>query len=58
MPIEVTIRHQNAAPGIKEYAELRAAKLMEQFPKIESVHVIVDVSAIFTRLKLSCSRRI
>ena len=43
MPIEVTIRHQNAAPGIKEYAELRAAKLMEQFPKIESVHVIVDV---------------
>ena len=43
MPIEVTIRHQNAVPGIKEYAELRAAKLMEQFPKIESVHVIVDV---------------
>ena len=43
MPIEVTIRHQNAARGLKEYADLRAAKLMEQFPKIESVHVIVDV---------------
>jgi ribosomal subunit interface protein len=43
MPIEVTIRHQNAAPGLKEYAELRAAKLMEQFPKVESVHVVVDV---------------
>ncbi|HRR33883.1 MAG TPA: ribosome-associated translation inhibitor RaiA [Kiritimatiellia bacterium] len=43
MPIEVTIRHQNAAPGLKEYAELRAAKLMEQFPKIGSVRVVVDV---------------
>jgi ribosomal subunit interface protein len=43
MPIEVTIRHQHAAPGLKEYAELRAAKLLEQFPKAESVHVIVDV---------------
>jgi ribosomal subunit interface protein len=43
MPIEVTIRHQNAAPGLKEYAELRAEKLIEQFPKVVSVHVIVDV---------------
>ena len=43
MPIEVTIRHQNAAPGLKDYAELRAAKLIEKFPKVESVHVIVDV---------------
>lgn len=43
MPIEVTVRHLNAAPGLKEYAEKRAAKLMEQFPRVESVHVIVDV---------------
>lgn len=43
MPIEVTIRHLNAAPGLKEYAELRAAKLMAQFPRVESIHVIVDV---------------
>jgi ribosomal subunit interface protein len=43
MPIEVTIRHQNAAPGLKEYAELRAEKLIEQFPKVESVHVVIDV---------------
>jgi ribosomal subunit interface protein len=43
MPIEVTIRHQNAAPGLKDYAELRAEKLIEQFPRVESVHVIVDV---------------
>jgi ribosomal subunit interface protein len=43
MPIEVTIRHLNAAPGIKEYAELRATKLVEQFPRVQSVHVIIDV---------------
>ncbi len=43
MPIEVTIRHLNAAPGLKAYAEARAAKLIEQFPRVESVHVIVDV---------------
>jgi ribosomal subunit interface protein len=43
MPIEVTIRHLNAAKGLKEYAELRAAKLVELFPRVESVHVIVDV---------------
>lgn len=43
MSIEVTIRHLNAAPGLKEYAEQRASKLMEQFPRVESIHVIVDV---------------
>lgn len=43
MPIEVTIRHLNAAPGLKAYAETRAAKLLEEFPRVESVHVIVDV---------------
>ena len=43
MSIEVTIRHQDAAPGLKEYAELRAEKLMAQFPKVENIHVIIDV---------------
>ncbi len=43
MPIEVTIRHLNAAAGLKEYAESRATKLLEQFPRVESIHVIVDV---------------
>ncbi len=42
MPIEVTIRQQDAPPGVKRYAELRATKLVEQFPKIESVRVVVD----------------
>ena len=43
MPIEVTIRHLDASRGLKEYAELRATKLLEQFPRVESVHVIVDM---------------
>lgn len=43
MSIEVTIRHINSAPGIKEYAEERANKLVEQFPRVESVHVVIDV---------------
>ncbi len=43
MSIEVTIRHLNSAPGLKEYAEERAKKLIGQFPRVESVHVIIDV---------------
>ena len=43
MPIEVTIRHLNAGAGLKEYAELRAEKLMQEFPRVESVHAIIDV---------------
>ena len=42
MTIEVTVRHSNAAPGIKAYAEMRAARLVEQFPKVESVHVTIN----------------
>ena len=43
MPIEVTIRHLNEGAGLKEYAELRAEKLIQEFPRVESVHVIIDV---------------
>jgi len=40
--IEVTIRYPNAGAGIKEYAEERANKLVRQFPRVESVHVVID----------------
>ncbi|MDX9868726.1 MAG: HPF/RaiA family ribosome-associated protein [Kiritimatiellia bacterium] len=43
MAIEVTVRHQQAAPDVKTYAEMRAGKLIETFPRVESVHVIIDV---------------
>ncbi|HAS81417.1 MAG TPA: ribosome-associated translation inhibitor RaiA [Verrucomicrobia bacterium] len=43
MSIEVTVRHLDGAPGAKKYAEERAAKLMEMFPRVEHVHVILNV---------------
>ena len=42
MSIEVTTRHMNA-PGAKEYANEKAEKLVELFPRIEHVHIILDV---------------
>ena len=42
MSIEVTTRHMNA-PGAKGYAHEKAEKLVEQFPRIEHVHMILDV---------------
>ena len=42
MSIEVTTRHMNA-PGAKEYAHEKAERLVELFPRIEHVHVILDV---------------
>jgi ribosomal subunit interface protein len=43
MSIEITIRHLDTDESLKAYAELRAEKLIEEFPKVESVHVIIDV---------------
>ncbi len=43
MAIEVTVRHQNANETLKAYAEARAARIVEAFPKVESVHVVIDV---------------
>lgn len=43
MPIEITARHMNSAPEAKSYAEEKAQKLMTLFPRVEHVHVIMDV---------------
>lgn len=43
MPIEVTLRHLNTDAGLKEYAERRASRLIQEFPKVESVHVVLDM---------------
>lgn len=42
MAIEVTVRHQDASPGTKEYALARAKKIVERFPKLENVRVVID----------------
>jgi len=43
MPIEVTARHMNATEQIQEYARRKAAAIVEAFPKVEHIHVILDV---------------
>jgi ribosomal subunit interface protein len=41
MSIEITARHMNA-PEAKAHANERAEQLVEEFPRIESIHVILD----------------
>jgi hypothetical protein len=38
MPIDVTVRHLDTDESLKAYAEARARKLREEFPRVESVH--------------------
>lgn len=42
MPVEITIRHQDAGQGLKQYAEKRAQKITEKFPKLENVRLVID----------------
>jgi len=43
MPIEVTARHMSATSEIQEYARGKAEELFEVFPRIENIHVILNV---------------
>ena len=43
MPIEVTARHMHATGDVQQYARRKAEALVEEFPRIEHVHVILDV---------------
>ena len=43
MSIEVTVRHMDAKGNIQEYARRKAEAIVEDFPKVEYVHVILDV---------------
>lgn len=42
MPIEVTSRHVSATPPMQQYARDKAEKLMDEFPRVEHVHVVLD----------------
>ncbi len=42
MSVEVTVRHTTAS-GIQGYANEKAEGLMAEFPRIEHVHIILDV---------------
>lgn len=43
MPIDVTVRHVEAGNASKRHAALRAGGIAEEFPRVEHVHVILDV---------------
>lgn len=43
MAIEITGRHMDVSDTMKEYAGTKAAGLIEAFPRIENIHVIMDV---------------
>lgn len=42
MSIEVTLRHVESDEVAKQYAERNAEQLMEKFPRLDKVHVIID----------------
>lgn len=43
MSIEITARHLNVNAELQAHANCRAEALVAEFPKIEFVHVIMDV---------------
>jgi putative sigma-54 modulation protein len=43
MAIEVTARHMHATSEVQEYAHEKASALVDEFPRLENVHVILDV---------------
>ena len=42
MAIELTIRHVNVPGSMKQHAWRKAEALLEEYPLIENVHVIID----------------
>jgi ribosomal subunit interface protein len=42
MPVEVTIRHMQLPEATQAYARARAEELMDSFPRVEHIHVIID----------------
>ena len=43
MQIEITARHVEVTEQIKDHARERIEKVAQEFPKIENIHVILDV---------------
>lgn len=43
MAIEITGRHVEVTDSMREYAEKRLGKLTEEFPRLDKIHVILDI---------------
>ena len=42
MPIEITARHLDIGDNLQQYAQSKAERLIEEFPKTEFVHIVLD----------------
>jgi len=42
MPIEITARHVDVTQPLQNYARSKAEQIMELFPLVEHIHVILD----------------
>ena len=43
MAIEITGRHVDVSDSMRSYAEKRADKLVAEFPRVDKLHVILDI---------------
>ena len=43
MPIEVTARHMSASDMLQDYARKRAGEIVDEFPRVEHLHVILNI---------------
>jgi len=43
MAVEITGRHVDVSDSMRDYAQKRVAKLMDEFPHVDKVHVIMDI---------------
>ena len=43
MSIEITGRHVDVSDSMRNYAEKRMAKLVAEFPRVDKIHVILDI---------------
>lgn len=43
MAIEITGRHVDVTESMREYAEKRLAKLVDEFARLDKIHMILDI---------------
>ncbi len=43
MAIEITGRHMDVSDMMKSYAENKALQLIKAFPRLENVHIVMDI---------------
>lgn len=43
MAIEITGRHVDVSNSMRDYADKRLAKLLAEYPRVDKVHVILDI---------------